>query len=132
MPRKPTDLSIMTVDVAEGLQEQEFVRAHANGPTRSVHRWKQRKGFLLIPMAWSKALSTMPPECHAAAYCLLRRRWRYSNENRFKVGNDAFARVGITRYTKLKALRQLEAAGLITIELRGERKSPIVTLHRLE
>jgi hypothetical protein len=132
MSRRPTDLSIMAVDLAEGLQVQEAARTRANGPTRSVKRWTFKKGFRVMPKAWAQALDDLPPEYHAVAHCLLRRRWRYVKEPRLPVGNKAFERVGITRRTKMRALLALEKAGLVTVEPRGERKSPYVTLHKLE
>jgi hypothetical protein len=121
----------MAVDTAEGLRCQERARRAANGPTRMVQRSRYRKGFLIFPAAWNEALSTLPPIAHAAAYSLLRRRWS-RGETTIAVGNVAFGNVGITRYTKMAALKLLEGAELITIEFRGRRKSPVVTLRKLE
>src|SRR6266699_1145456 len=127
MSRRPTDLSIMAVDMAEGFQGQKPVHVRPE-PTR-----RQRKGCLLLPVAWAKALATMPPECHAVAYCLLhRRRHLHRGEPRIAVGTLALTKVGITWRTKPSAFRLLEAAGLIAVKARGERKSPYVTLHKLE
>jgi DNA-binding transcriptional ArsR family regulator len=125
------DLKEMTVDVEQGLQQQAHARRAADGPVRPVRRCRYQKGFLILPAAWNKALATLPHVAHGAAHCLLRRRWKYGKAS-FEVGNIAFGDVGITKHTKMAALKLLEDAGLITVELRGRRKSPVVTLHKLE
>jgi len=125
------DLKEMAVELDEGLRQQAEARRAANGLTQAVRRFKYQKGFLVYPKAWNDALATLPAPCHALAHCLLRRQWG-KGETVIELGNLALGKVGITKYTKMTALKLLEGASLITIELRGRRKSPRVTLHRLE
>ena len=44
------------------------------------------------------------------------------------LGNVAFRAVGISPDAKVRALRQLEADGMIAVDWRGGRKTPLVTL----
>ena len=44
------------------------------------------------------------------------------------LANAGLQSVGVSRYAKLRALRRLEAAGMITVTSRGSGKSPLVTL----
>src|SRR5262245_20586323 len=113
------DLKEMHVEIEEGLRQQAEARQAANGPTRPVRRLRYQTGSLINPTAWNEALATLPPPCHAIAYCLLNRRWRGRSHKRggteIGLGNIALDRVGITKHTKMPALKLLEDAGLITI-----------------
>jgi hypothetical protein len=44
------------------------------------------------------------------------------------LANRALRAVGVTRWVKLRTLRQLEAAGWVTVAWRGNGKSPLVNL----
>ena len=57
---------------------------------------------------------------------LLHRSW-YKKSTTIDVPNGALAKFGVSRKVKSLALRQLEAAGLITVE-QPSRKTPTVTL----
>jgi DNA-binding transcriptional ArsR family regulator len=98
---------------------------------KRTQRVKREPGFLLVPAAWVKALYSLPPPCHAVAYCLLRRQWS-KGSNQFRIGNGTLAKVGVTWRTKMRALRLLAEAGLVEIELRGARFTPTVTLLKLQ
>jgi hypothetical protein len=52
---------------------------------------------------------------------------RRTGNKKVAVPNGVLAKLGVSRRVKPFALRQLEAAGLITVEWRA-RKTPIVTL----
>jgi hypothetical protein len=126
-------LEEMAVDVEEGLRQQAEARA---SPARSVRRKKvSAPGFLQIPVAWVKALKALPPLAHAMAFYLLLRRWDPQHRKEtieIEVGNITLKGFGITRYTKMPALRLLEGADLLNIELRGRCKSPVAILRKLE
>jgi hypothetical protein len=107
-------------------------RRNTGGGSAARNPYQYQKGFLTVPQAWNEALAKIPyTPAHAVALCLLRRRWS-DRVNSFPIGNIAFSAAGVTKYTKAQALQCLEAAGLIAIEPRGRRKSPFVTLKRLE
>jgi hypothetical protein len=48
------------------------------------------------------------------------------NPRRFS--SQRLAEIGVTHHTRQRGLRKLEKAGVIKIESRGARKSPLVTL----
>jgi hypothetical protein len=58
----------------------------------------------------------------------LRHRARLTSKPSVAVTNVTMAEYGISRYAKARALCQLEAAGLITVERKGPKKTPVVTL----
>jgi DNA-binding transcriptional ArsR family regulator len=47
------------------------------------------------------------------------------------VTNQALAALGVDRQTKYRALKSLEAAGLISVERRGKRSPHVTLLHAL-
>lgn len=49
------------------------------------------------------------------------------SENTVLIANKTLAGWGVSRHAKTRALRELEAAGLISVEWR-ERRSPVVTV----
>jgi hypothetical protein len=57
---------------------------------------------------------------------LVHRAWKRQNPT-ITVPNGELAKLGVSRYTKRRALQQLEAVGLISID-RPSRKTPTVTL----
>jgi hypothetical protein len=46
--------------------------------------------------------------------------------NPVKLTNKRLASIGVTHHTRARALRQLEAAGVITVEYQGPGQSPLV------
>jgi Bacterial regulatory proteins, gntR family len=74
----------------------------------------------------AKAFAAM--NCQKAMLWLwLRHQSRKTGNRTVAVPNGVLAKYGVPRETKRRALRELEAAGLITIEQRP-RKTPLVTL----
>ena len=51
-----------------------------------------------------------------------------THQNPVPLPNTTFRSVGISRLAKVRALRQLEAVGLVSVDWRGGRKTPLVTL----
>jgi hypothetical protein len=51
--------------------------------------------------------------------------------NPVKLANRALKRGGMTHWSKRRALRQLEAAGVITVARQGRGRAPLVTLQWL-
>jgi hypothetical protein len=80
-----------------------------------------------VPLWWiERACSaTHSPQAFVAVW-LLYLSWQ-SKSLSFPLPNEALAERGAERRAKRRALANLEAAGLITVE-RPERKTPIVSL----
>jgi hypothetical protein len=89
-----------------------------------------RGGFTVLPYAWSKRLlGADSSSAWRLAVCLLDTNFD-SKLLTFKLTNGMAAAYWMTKYQKLRALRELESSGLITVEWR-ESKAPIVTLHHV-
>jgi hypothetical protein len=65
----------------------------------------------------------------AIVWIWLQHQSRKTGKRTVTVPNGALAKYGVGRASKYRALRQYEAAGLITIEWRP-RKTPLTTLRR--
>jgi hypothetical protein len=94
-------------------------------PTKKRQR---REGtFVQVPLQWaSKALTATNSKKAMVCVYLLYCAWRKKSDT-FALPNGALAEFGVSRKIKYRALRQLEAAGLIVIEHRP-RRTPIITL----
>jgi hypothetical protein len=91
---------------------------------------KRRGTFAQVPMWWYEKLAKPAPisryTCLVAIY-LLHLNWKNDGKP-FKLASGMLAYDGISPDAKLRALKDLEQRGLITIEWRGKR-SPIIHVH---
>ena len=114
-------------DIFQRLQLDPAVLAQPHVPTRVK---KRRKYFAMLPMQWYEKLAKPVPACRCTclvAWYLLYLNWK--NEGKpFKLANGMLAYDGIGHDSKLRALRDLEQRGLVTVEWQ-DRKSPIVQAH---
>ena len=91
---------------------------------------KRRERFIMMPMAWYEKLANPAPTCRCTclvACYLLHLHWKNDGEP-FKLANGMLAYDGISPDSKLRALKDLERRGLITVEWR-KKKSPIIHVH---
>jgi hypothetical protein len=88
---------------------------------------KKVEPFVKVPLWWI-VQATKATNTGKALVCveLLYAAWR-AKRRTFPLPNGRLAKLGVSRYAKQRALRDLERAGLITVE-RPLRKTPIVTL----
>jgi hypothetical protein len=91
---------------------------------------KKAAPSVMLSLAWAAkaAIATNCPKAMVWVW-LVYRAWQTKNST-VAVPNEALSKYGISRKVKSLALRQLETAGLITIE-RRPRKTPTVTLLRV-
>jgi hypothetical protein len=103
--------------------EQRLRELQAAAPVKR----KKAEPFVKVPLWWI-AQATRATNTGRALVCieLLYAAWK-AKRLTFPLPNGRLARLGIKRQTKRRALRDLERAGLITVE-RPPRKTPIVTL----
>jgi len=91
---------------------------------------KRREQFVKLPMWWYEKLANPIPEsrctCLVAIY-LLHLNWKGGGKP-FKLANGMLKYDGVSHDTKLRALKDLERRGLISVEWQ-ERKSPIIHVH---
>jgi hypothetical protein len=88
---------------------------------------KKAEPFVKVPLWWIEQATrvTRTPKALVCIW-LLHLAWKAKSAT-FPLPNGSLHKRGITRFTKRRALRELEEAGLIAIE-RRPRKTPIVTL----
>jgi hypothetical protein len=88
---------------------------------------KRRQQFVQVPWTWVERLRDARGRCtyHVALY-LLHLHWK-GNGDPVKLANGMLGLDGVSRYSKYRALRDLERLGLVTVE-RPRRKSPIIRL----
>jgi hypothetical protein len=72
--------------------------------------------FAMLPLAWAAKAAAATNTPKALVWIWLVQQARRTKSNTIAISNEALARYGIGRHTKLRALRQLEAAGLVTLE----------------
>jgi hypothetical protein len=115
----PFDIKALRIDPAT------FAAPHVPAKIR-----KRREKFAQVPMRWYEKLAKPAPTsrytCLVAIY-LLHLHWKNGGKP-FKLASGMLAYDGISPDAKLRALKDLERRGLITVEWRRTR-SPIIDVH---
>ena len=88
---------------------------------------KTKEQFVKVPLWWATeaAKATKTPKALVWIY-LLHAAWKAKSLT-FPLPNGKLKKAGVTRFLKHRVLRELEAAGLITVE-RRHGKTVIVTV----
>jgi hypothetical protein len=87
---------------------------------------KRREHFIRLPFGWMERLSGASGQTYALALHLLYLHWK-GHGAPVKLANGMLKIDGISRWSKYRALEDLERRGLITVA-RCLRKSPIIYL----
>jgi hypothetical protein len=90
---------------------------------------KKAKHFIRVPFAWYDKLDGVTGQTYRVALRLLYLHWR-QNGAPIQFGNKMMSLDGTTRYSKWRALRDLERRGLVELKCH-QRRSPIVRLKNL-
>jgi hypothetical protein len=94
---------------------------------RKSRKAKQGEEFAIVPLKWAAAIAKDTNTQRGLVWIvLLYMSWKAKSKT-FPVSNVALARYGNSYDTKLRTLKDLEAAGRITIQQRNGC-APIVTL----
>ena len=88
---------------------------------------KKVEPFAVVPLAPAAAACRALNCPKVMVWVWLLHQARKTGKSTVTIPNGALAKLGVSRIAKLRALRQLEAAGLIVVEWRP-RKTPLVTL----
>jgi len=88
---------------------------------------KRKDAFVKVPLWWIEQATraTMSPQAFVCIW-LLHLAWK-ARSMTFPLPNGRLTKQGADRRAKRRALANLEAAGLITVE-RKDGKTPVVTL----
>jgi hypothetical protein len=97
------------------------------GVTISNTRRLDHKAFAMVPLEWGAKAAKATNTTKAMVWImLLHASWEANNVS-FSFSNSRLKRAGVTRYTKYRALKELQAGGLITVEP-NRGKAPTVTI----
>jgi hypothetical protein len=88
---------------------------------------KKGEPFVVLSLAWAAKAAAATACPKAMVWIWLVQQARKTRRNTIAMSNEVLARYGVSRKLKAGALRQLEAAGLITVK-RCAGKAPLVTL----
>jgi hypothetical protein len=88
---------------------------------------KRRGQFIMVPWTWVEKLEGAPGQTYRTALLLLYEHWRQGKP--IKLNNRMLETIGVSRYSKWRALPDLEGRGLIAVERRPKR-SPVVRVLR--
>jgi hypothetical protein len=91
---------------------------------------KRREQFVKVPLWWYEKLANPAPTCRCTclvAWHLLHLDWKSHGEP-FTLANGMLEYDGISRWSKRRALEDLEGRGLISID-RRRKKSPVIHVH---
>jgi hypothetical protein len=93
-----------------------------------VHRRRKRDRFIPpTPLAWFDRVCRLPGKALAVGL-ILRRLANVHKSDTVTLTNATLQQHGLSRWEKYAALESLKSAGLISIQPRGPRKSPSITL----
>ena len=93
-----------------------------------VHRRRKRNRFIpSTPLAWFDRACRLPGKALAVGL-ILRRLAKVHKSDTVTLTNATLQQYGLSRWEKYAALKALERGGLISIQHRGPRKSPSITL----
>jgi hypothetical protein len=87
---------------------------------------KRGRHFIQVPWAWMDRLRGASGQTYRVAWILLYLHWK-SGGRPITLANGMLEIDGVSRFSKLCALRDLEQRGLITVERRPS-KSPVIRL----
>ena len=98
----------------------------ASTPVAQPARLRRRAHqFVMVPLAWKARLNSARNACTLKVALELQfRHWKTGGRSVI-LANSAMADIGVHRHSKWRALRELEALGLIKV-VRRPRKSPEV------
>jgi hypothetical protein len=97
---------------------------------REVHQDglpKKGEPFVVLSLAWAAKAAAATASPKVMVWIWLVQQVRKTRRDTIAVSNEVLARYGVSRKLKSAALRQLEAAGLVTVK-RCAGKAPLVTL----
>jgi hypothetical protein len=88
---------------------------------------RQRQQFVMVPWSWIKRLKDARlPASHMIGYLILYQHWKTGGQP-VSVTTVALRPLGVTRWAKWRALKELERLGLIRVQ-RNPRRAPLATI----
>jgi hypothetical protein len=113
-------------DLAVDISDPLLVQASSAGRARRRgDDHKSKRYFIMVPMSWVSKLRGAPGRTYDLALHVLSLHFR-SRGASITLASLMLRQDGISRQVKADALRDLEQRGLVHVQRRGPRKSPIV------
>jgi hypothetical protein len=107
--------------------EADFQRFVAANRAAGKRKRKKEEPFVKVPEWWIRAATEATHTKKAlVAVELLRASWKAGGGTTFALPSGRLKRFGVSRPTWWRALQDLRRAGLITIEMRGQ-KAPLIS-----
>jgi hypothetical protein len=106
---------------------RNLARNRAKAKAARAGQSRRRDRFVMVPLKWAEQATRATNSQGAFVWIwLLHLAWK-AKSHTVTLANAQLEASGISRKVKMRALRDLERAGLIRVERRS-RKSPLVTL----
>lgn len=86
--------------------------------------------FAHLPLAWAAKAADATNTTKALVWIWLVQQARRTKSDKIVMSNEALAEYRISRYAKMRTLRQLEAAGLVSVD-HCSGKAPVIRLQGL-
>ena len=91
---------------------------------------KRNRDFVMVPGTWVRTLCKTKNHCaYRLALHLLQQDWKKDGRQLRLANEGVEADLGLSRWQKYTALRELEKLGLVTVDRRF-KKSPLVKVRR--
>jgi hypothetical protein len=88
---------------------------------------RQQQQFVMVPWPWIKRLKgARLPASHMVGYLILYQSWRMKGQP-VPVSTVALRPLGVTRWAKWRALKELERLGLIRVQ-KSPGRAPLATV----
>ena len=114
----------LTKELQEELQAAQAARAAAEGSRKLNRRAKKRIEFVMLPYAQTMAAAGEMNDATLAVMVELAYQVFKNHKLEVPLTNSVLRTIGISHQAKLRALRRLQAAGLVRVSRPGRRKAP--------
>ena len=130
MTKRTDDDGAFDPDAYRITRELAVVMAEARRQLRPRRRSHPAKPEAFVMLPYERTLATAGRLGNAPLAVLVELAYQAfkTHRNVVPLANAALRSVGVSRLAKLRALRQLEASGLVAVGRRGKGRSPLVTL----
>ena len=123
-PVDPPDLAELTLTTQ---QVAELTPLQKHSQQQELHR--SRTKFVILPYEQTLQAARQLQNAQLAVLVEIAHKIFKTHQNPTPLPNKTLQTAGVSRKAKLRALRQLEGAGLITVTWRG-RKCPLVSIRQ--
>lgn len=121
------DLGVLALTPKLADQLAAAAKQAQSGPKKRLH--KARPGaFVQLPYERTLGAAGRLRDAPLAVLIELAYQAFKTHQNSVLLGNAALRSVGVSPDAKVRALRRLEADGMISVDWRGGKKTPLVTL----